>query len=71
MFLENKDKVRLKPTGYLIEASSSRRAVISYHFTDQEKAVRGRAANWRVGYRTPATIVEMPFTFKFKDVPLS
>jgi hypothetical protein len=70
MALEGKDKVRLKPTGYLIDASSPRRAVINYHFTDQDKMVRGRAANWHVVYRTPASIVEMPFPFKFKDVPL-
>jgi hypothetical protein len=70
MVLENKDKVRLKPTGYLIDASSARRAVINYHFTDQDKMLRGRAANWRVVYRTPASVVEMPFAFKFKDVPL-
>ncbi len=70
IYLEDKDKKRLKPSGYLIESSSTRGAVLTYHFTDQEKMPRGLPRNWRVVYRTPASIVEVPFGFSFKDITL-
>jgi hypothetical protein len=58
---------RLAPAGYVLENSSARRAVLSYHFKD---AARGKPEDWKVLYRTPASIVEIPFTFSFKDVRL-
>jgi hypothetical protein len=70
IWLEDTEKNRLKSSSYLVESSSPRRAVISYHFTDEGKSKRGLARNWTVHYRTPASIIEMPFSFTFKDVPL-
>jgi hypothetical protein len=61
---------RLASAGYVEEASSERRAVVSYHFTDRDKEKRGRPDNWKVTYKTPAGIVQVPMTFSFKDVPL-
>jgi hypothetical protein len=61
---------RFTTRDYILEESSSRRAVISYHFRDKDKQVRGRPEDWRVTYRTPAAIIEWPIHFSFKDVPL-
>jgi hypothetical protein len=54
---------------YVLESSTPRRAVISYHFTDKDGA-RGRPQDWKVSYRTPARIIDVPIAFTFKDVPL-
>jgi len=71
MALESVDgNRRLASSGYVIERASSRRAVISYHFLDKGKARRGRPEGWRLTYRTPALLVEVPIRFTFKDVPL-
>ena len=70
ILLEDKDKKRLKPTGYLVENASTRGAVLTYHFTDQEKMLRGLPRSWHIVYRTPASIVEVPFGFLFKDIKL-
>lgn len=61
---------RLTPAGYVLENSSARQAVLSYHFKDDGRSVRGKPEDWKVVYRTPASLVEIPFTFSFKDVPL-
>ncbi len=61
---------RLTPAGYVLEGSTPRRAVLSYHFKDDGRALRGKPEDWKVVYRTPAALVEIPFTFSFKDVPL-
>jgi hypothetical protein len=61
---------RLDPAGYVLESSTPRRAVLSYHFKDDGRSVRGKPEDWKVVYRTPAALVELPFTFSFKDVPL-
>jgi hypothetical protein len=63
-------KKRSTPSNYVIESSSSRKAVISYHFTDRPGHRRGQPSDWNVNYRTPALLVEVPFAFRFKDVPL-
>jgi hypothetical protein len=34
------------------------------------KLVRGKPENWKVVYRTPGPMAEVPVTFEFKDVPL-
>jgi hypothetical protein len=69
--LESADgKRRLPSSEYVLESATSRRAVLSYHFRDKEKQVRGRPEDWHLTYRTPARIVEWPVRFSFKDVPL-
>jgi hypothetical protein len=71
MTLETKDGARRLPSSsYVQETASSRRAVLSYHFVDKGKAPRGRPEDWKVTYRTPAAVVEVPIRFSFKDVPL-
>jgi hypothetical protein len=68
MSLENKDgTTRMASNSYVLESSSSRKAVLTYHFTNKN---RGKPEDWKLLYRTPASIVEIPFTFSFKDVPL-
>jgi hypothetical protein len=61
---------RLPSSSYVLESSSSRRAVLSYHFTERPGRPLGKPADWKVAYRTPALIVEMPIKFAFKDIPL-
>jgi hypothetical protein len=71
LLLEGKEgKKTLTTRDYLLEESSNRRAVISYHFRDRDNQVRGRPEDWRLTYRTPAAIVEWPVRFSFKDVLL-
>jgi hypothetical protein len=71
MVLESVDgSKRLTTDKYAIETPTDRKAVISYHFTDEDGAKRGRPADWKVSYRTPAVLVEVPLAFSFKDVPL-
>jgi hypothetical protein len=68
MTLQSTDgKRRLSPSDYALERSSPRSAVLSYHFRGKD---RGKAADWKVVYATPVTLVETPFTFSFKDVAL-
>jgi hypothetical protein len=61
---------RLASNGYVAEDVSSRRAKLSYHFTDKALLKGGRPADWKVQYRMPGRIVEVPVTFRFADVPL-
>jgi hypothetical protein len=71
MVLESQDGSKRLTTGeYELEKATDRQAVISYHFTDKNSPQRGRPADWKVRYRTPASLVVVPLTFSFKDVPL-
>jgi hypothetical protein len=68
MSLESTDGgKRLASNSYVLESSSSSRALLTYHFTDKN---RGKPQDWKVLYRTPASIVEIPLRFAFKDVRL-
>jgi hypothetical protein len=68
MTLESKDGTKhLASNSYVLESSTSRRAVLTYHFTDKN---RGKPEDWKVTYRTPASIVEIPLNFTFKDIRL-
>jgi hypothetical protein len=69
--VEKKDAARRLPSSsYVQESASSRRAVLSYNFVEKGKVPRGRPEDWKVTYRTPAAVVEVPIRFSFKDVPL-
>lgn len=71
MTLESPDgKKRLPSTNYVLESATSRGAILSYHFRDRDGLARGKASDWRIRYRTPANLVEMPIKFAFKDIPL-
>ena len=60
----------------------SNNAIMEYHFLDgtlrktvdgklvSQRLVRGRPEDWKLVYRTPGPMVEVPVTFDFKDVPL-
>jgi hypothetical protein len=63
-------KRRLTPSNFVVEQAGSRRAVVTYHFTDRPGAKRGRAADWKVSYTAPARVVEVPLRFAFKDLRL-
>jgi hypothetical protein len=68
--------------GYSIDSLGSSKAILSYHFVDGTlrktvdgkpvslRLVRGKPENWKLVYRTPGPMVEVPVTFDFKDVPL-
>jgi hypothetical protein len=69
--LESSDgKKRLPSTSYALESANARGAILYYHFLDNPRLKRGKASSWRVRYRTPANLVEMPVKFVFKDIPL-
>ena len=69
--LVSKDGKRsLSPTGYVVESVTSRRALVTYHFTDRPGTAHGRPEAWRVQYRAPARIVTIPFRFRFKNLLL-
>jgi len=68
--------------GYSIDSLGSNKAVLSYHFVDGRlkktengkvvnvKLVRGKPEEWKLVYRTPGPMAEVPVTFEFKDVSL-
>lgn len=59
-------KRTLAPSSYVVESVSSRRAQLSYHFTDK----RGEPKDWRVRYSAPERLIEVHVRFAFKAVPL-
>jgi hypothetical protein len=61
---------QLKSSDYVLENETARHATISYHFRDRRSSRRGDASDWKLLYRTPASLVEVPVHFTFKDVPL-
>ncbi len=61
---------RLPSSGYVLEGANSTRATLSYHFRDLPGNPRGKPGDWKVTYRTPARIIEVPIEFSFRDVPL-
>jgi hypothetical protein len=68
--LQSKDGADKFPSSsYLLEESTPRHAVLTYHFNDKDKMKRG-LVEWKLVYRTPALVVKVPITFSFKDVPL-
>ena len=69
MVLVDKDGSRFPSDTYLLEESTPRHAILTYHFTDKEKMKRG-PGEWKVVYRTPALVVKVPIPFVFTDVPL-
>jgi hypothetical protein len=70
MILESPDgKKQIPSTHSAVESTTARHAVLSYHFS-AGGAVRGKAGDWRVRYRTPANLIEAPIKFAFKDIPL-
>jgi hypothetical protein len=63
-------KRKLLPSSSLIDQVGSRKAVVTYHFTDSKAAPRGKASDWKLAYTAPARVVEVGFGFAFEDLPL-
>jgi hypothetical protein len=63
-------KRRLLPSSFVLESATAKRAILSYHFVDKGLAKRGRPQDWKIVYRTPAMIVDVPIAFRFTNVPL-
>jgi hypothetical protein len=72
MTLESTDgKTRFASTNYVLTSATPGHAVLSYHFRDKSgRAPPGKPSDWRVSYRAPANLIEMPIKFAFKDIPL-
>jgi hypothetical protein len=68
--LSKDGKRSLSPTGNVVEYVASRRAMVTYHFTDSPRSTRGTPETWYVQYRAPARIVSVPFRFSFRNLPL-
>jgi hypothetical protein len=60
--------------GYTTGGGGENRASITYHFADdrEKRLVRGKAKDspWRVVYRAPGPIIELPIPFEFTDLEL-
>jgi hypothetical protein len=69
--LVHKDGKRILRSGSGVAetAGSSPRAVVSYNFENAAR-LRANPADWRLVYRAPASIIEVPIPFEFRDVPL-
>lgn len=63
-------KKRFASTNYVVTSVSAGHAVLSYHFRDKGSLKRGKASDWKLSYRAPADLVEMPIRFRFRDIPL-
>jgi hypothetical protein len=48
----------------------SRKAVLEYHFIDKGGKKRGKPSDWKVVYRTPSPMMELPIPFEFRDLTL-
>lgn len=72
-YLVNKGGMRMDPAGYDADDQTiAGQQVMRYRFVDDEaKQLKlGKSADWKLIYRTPAQIAEVPIKFSFKDVPL-
>lgn len=71
MTLESADgKKRFPATNYVVTSVSAGHAMLSYHFRDKNSLKRGKASDWKLIYRAPADLIEVPLKFSFKDIPL-
>jgi hypothetical protein len=71
MTLESPDgAMRVPSSTYVLESATPRQAVLSYHFRDKGGAPRGKPGDWKLSYRTPERLIELPIKFSFKDIPL-
>jgi hypothetical protein len=72
IYFEKKDGTRFPPNGgYLSGDQAGPRVAVQYHFEDKDGKRRLRAlGDWKLVYRTPARLVEVPVPFEFKGVDL-
>ncbi len=71
-FLEKKATGKRYPAngGFSIDEQSGRRAVVTYHFTEENNFQLGKPEDWRLVYQTPGPIVRLPVPFEFRDLSL-
>jgi hypothetical protein len=57
---------------YETDDQSEDKAIIKYRFADEpeKKLLLGKFGDWKLVYRTPGRIAEMPIPFEFKDLDL-
>jgi len=73
---KEKDGVRIRFPAYGSEYEpgddNDNRAAVRYHFGDQpdKNQVLGDISDWKLVYRTPGKITEVPIPFEFKDLDL-
>jgi hypothetical protein len=72
IYLLHKDgKTRLVRATFARDtAGRSSRAVLTYDFVDTRNRKRGKPEDWTLVYRAPASFIEVPVPFEFKDVKL-
>ena len=72
IYLLHKDgKTRLSRDSYEREtAGSSAQARLTYHFVGKSGRKLGNPADWTLVYRAPASLIEVPVPFEFKNLPL-
>jgi hypothetical protein len=58
--------------GYETDDQTDTKAIIRYRFGDEpdKKLLLGKFSDWKLVYRTPGRIVEVPVPFEFKELPL-
>ena len=63
-------KRRLVSSASVAEETSSRRTVVTFHFTDTPTQKRGTPEGWNLRYTAPSGVVDRSFSFRFEKVPL-
>jgi hypothetical protein len=63
-------KRSLAPAGSAADEISSGRTVMTFHFTMEGMAPRGKPSDWKVTYKAPARIMDESYRFSFRDIPL-
>jgi hypothetical protein len=63
-------KRRLPAVASVAEETSSRRTIVTYHFSDTPNQKRGKAESWTLRYLAPSGVVDRSFSFSFTKVPL-
>jgi hypothetical protein len=56
--------------GYATDSFEKNRASLEYNFVEEAKMRLGKPGDWKLVYRTPGTIIDIPVPFEFKDLPL-
>jgi hypothetical protein len=61
---------RVDPAGQEADEQGGAVALIRYRFISEDQKGLGKPTDWKLMYRTPGPIAEVPIKFEFKDVPL-
>ncbi len=69
-YLVHSSGKRLEPAGFEADEQTGTTALLRYRFISEDQKGLGKPSEWKLVYRTPSAIVEVPVKFEFKDVPL-